>query len=111
MLMVGVQDEIIQKARVSENQGFTVTAALADQAAVELSKVLCLQCKLFKDYNLRLLPAPEGAVAFGGPVSVAPKDAVDVCSPLHLNMALHCQEYWFNAVGQHIIPQAPRIDC
>ena len=33
------QDEIIQKARVAEDQGFTVTAALADQAAVDLSKV------------------------------------------------------------------------
>ena len=34
-----LQDETIQKACVSEDQDFTVTAALADQAAVDLSKV------------------------------------------------------------------------
>ena len=34
-----VQDEVIQKARVADDRGFTVTAALADQAAVDLSKV------------------------------------------------------------------------
>ena len=34
-----LQDETVQKACVSEDQDFTVTAALADQAAVDLSKV------------------------------------------------------------------------
>ena len=38
------QDDIIQKARVSHDQGFTVTAALADQAAVDLSKVWPALC-------------------------------------------------------------------
>lgn len=54
MLTVGVQDEIIQKARVSEDQGFTVTAALADQAAVDLSKVPCLRCTSSRLYSLQL---------------------------------------------------------
>ena len=34
-----LQDETIKKACVSEDQDFTITAALADQAAVDLSKV------------------------------------------------------------------------
>ena len=54
MLMVGTQDEIIQKARVSEDQGFTVTAALADQAAVDLSKVPCLRCTSYCLYSSQL---------------------------------------------------------
>ena len=53
-----LQDETIKKACASEDQDFTITAALADQAAVDLSKVpsqsldmagtdsLCRECML-----------------------------------------------------------------
>ena len=47
-----LQDETIKKACASEDQDFTITAALADQAAVDLSKVPSQSLDMGKDRSL-----------------------------------------------------------
>ena len=49
---VHLQDETIKKACASEDQDFTITAALADQAAVDLSKVPSQSLDMDKDRRL-----------------------------------------------------------
>ena len=76
MRLLIIQDDVIQKARVSDDQGFTVTAALADQAAVDLSKVWPAPCTVLDS-------TCKAVLICGSPLEGVPRGASLRLGPAH----------------------------